>query len=422
MPKEQSIVIEHRKVLTYMLSLAAEIEHAAMVQYLYTAFSLRTEAGPGLTSDQLDAVERWRQVVLDIAVEEMLHWALVNNLLIAVGSAPYVSRPNMPIRGGGYPPDVQFELMPFGERALRHFVFFERPDGVDIEDADGFEPAGPRPTPMSAAELQPRGQDFTTQGHLYRSIETGLERLSEKLGDEGLFIGAPWTQATAESFRWPDLQPVTDLAAARRVLERIVEQGEGARGDWESAHYGRFLTVLEEFLAMKASDPAFEPAHPVTGACVRGVEGVEPHMLISDPATACVSDLFNVVYDLLLQMIARYFAFGHETDEQRAVLVNATVQLMFGVIKPLGLLLAALPVGTDHPGATTGANFQLAYRSNFLLPHRRAAWIRFAERLEEAAELADSVAGDERTRRVLANVSSALRSTMQRLLAEVEPV
>ena len=40
------IVVEHRKELSYLLCQAAEIEHLAMGQYLYSAFSLRTHAGP----------------------------------------------------------------------------------------------------------------------------------------------------------------------------------------------------------------------------------------------------------------------------------------------------------------------------------------------------------------------------------------
>jgi hypothetical protein len=87
-------------------------------------------------------------------------------------------------------------------------------------------------------------------------------------------------------------------------------------------------------------------------------------------------------------MIARYFAFGHETPEQRQVLAHAAVDLMFQAIKPLGLLLARLPVGPDHPDVTAGANFQLPYRASFLLPHRRSAWLRFAERLDELAAFA----------------------------------
>src|SRR3712207_4606280 len=115
---EPAIVVGNRKELTYPLSQAAELEHGLMCEYLYAAFSLRTSAGPGLREDQLEAVERWRRMVLGIASEEMLHWAVVQNLLTAVGSAPYVSRPHLPHQAKGYPPGVQVRLLPFGEAAL----------------------------------------------------------------------------------------------------------------------------------------------------------------------------------------------------------------------------------------------------------------------------------------------------------------
>jgi hypothetical protein len=154
---------------------------------------------------------------------------------------------------------------------------------------------------------------------------------------------------------------------------------------------------------------------------MRAVEGVEPPVYITDPATGACSDLFNAVYELLLQMIARYFAFGHETAEERAVLANSAVDLMFTAIKPLGLLLARLPVGPEHPGATAGANFQLPYRASFLLPHRRAAWIRFAERIDDLADFAAAQHPDQGAD-TLAQVAADLRATAARLLAHVEAV
>jgi hypothetical protein len=421
MEAEPAIVVEHRKELTYLLCQAAELEHALMCQYLYAAFSLRSEPGPGLDVDQLEAVERWRGVILAVSGEEMLHWAVVQNLLAAVGSAPYVSRPHMPHQAGGYPPGVQLRLLPFGEAALRHFVYLERPEGLEGADAEGFEPVGPAPLPMRSDEIVPRGQNFATQGHLYRSIESGLVHLVEKLGEERLFIGPAFHQADEATFRWPDLAPITDLESAKRALARIVEQGEGATGDIATAHYGRFLQVLDEYLAMREDDPGFAPAGPVVAAGMRGVEGIEPDIYITDPATGGCSDLFNAVYELVLQMIARYFAFGHETPEQRQVLAHTAVGLMFQAVKPLGLLLARLPVGPEHPGATAGANFQLPYRASFLLPHRRSAWFRFAERLDELAAFANTVhpaEGEE----VVAAVSKALSRTCSGLMAHVEDV
>jgi len=327
----------------------------------------------------------------------------------------------MPHQAKGYPPGIQLRLLPFGDAALQHFVYLERPEGMDMSDGAGFVAAGPVPEPMAPGELQPRGQDFTTQGYLYRAIEEGIVHLADKLGEKRLFIGPDFHQTDAPHV-WPELVPITDVASARSTIERIVEQGEGARGDSATAHYGRFLAVLEEYRAMVAEDPAFQPEHPAVAAGVRGVEGVEPDVYITDPVTAALSDAFNAVYDLLLQMIARYFAFGHETDEQRHVLADVGITLMFIAIKPLGLLLAKLPVGDANPDVTAGANFQLAYRASFLLPHRRSAWIRFSERLDEIAEAIDTVVLASDDAKVLDSVAGGLRDMSARLTAQIEPV
>src|SRR5215469_304756 len=159
---ESAIVVGDRKELTYLLSQAAELEHGLMCEYLYAAFSLKSGPGPGLRAGQLAALERWRAVILGIAAQEMLHWAMVQNLLAAVGSAPYVSRPHMPHQARGYPPGVQVRLLPFGEAALQHFVYLERPEGMEGADAQGFQPAGTPPASMRAEEIIPRGQDFAT--------------------------------------------------------------------------------------------------------------------------------------------------------------------------------------------------------------------------------------------------------------------
>jgi Ferritin-like len=418
---EPVIVIERRKELTYLLCQAAELEHGLMCEYLYAAFSLRTTAGPGLRDEQLRVVERWRRELLAISGEEMLHLAMVQNLLTAVGSAPYVSRPHLPHQARGYPPDVQLRLLPFGEVGLKHFVYLERPPGAHDLDAVGFEPAGAVPPPMQPGEVVPRSQNFATQGHLYRSIAAGLDRLADKLGEDHLFIGPAFHQDDETTFRWPDLTPITDLKGARRAIEQIVEHGEGATGDLAAAHYGRFKTVLDEFLSIQSEDPEFAPAHPVQAAGMRAVEGVEPDLYITDQGTGGCSDLFNAVYELLLQMTARYFAFGHETPEQRRVLARIAVGLMFDAIKPLGMLLARLPVGPEHPGLTAGANFQLPYRGNFLLPHRRSAWFRFAERLEELGGFASELELSEGLD-VLGSVSDTMVRFASELTSHVEDV
>jgi hypothetical protein len=326
----------------------------------------------------------------------------------------------MPHQAKGYPAGVQLALVPFGERALRHFLFLERPEGMELEDAEGFDPSGPALPIMGATDIVPWGQEFHTVGHLYRSIQVGIDNLAAKLGEQQLFIGPAEAQATPHSFGWQELIAITDAASASRGIDAIVEQGEGARGDWSSAHYGRFLTVLDELQAIKRADPTFEPAHPVVAAGVRPVDGVHPDVLITDPITAAVSDLFNVSYDLVLQILVRFFANVGEDRDELGVLADTAVHLMFGVIKPLGLLLATLPVGPEHPGVTAGANFQLFYQKSFLLPHRRATWIRFTERLDESAEFADAIAAAGETRAVLDNVGKTLHKLAARVGSQVD--
>jgi hypothetical protein len=46
---------------------------------------------------------RWRKTLRGIAVEEMLHLALVSNLMTAIGAAPVFGRPNVPQRSRYFP-------------------------------------------------------------------------------------------------------------------------------------------------------------------------------------------------------------------------------------------------------------------------------------------------------------------------------
>ena len=64
---------------------------------------------------------------------------------------------------------------------------------------------------------------------------------------------------------------------------------------------------------------------------------------------------------------------------------------MYDAIEPLGNLLATLPIGPEHPGATAGAPFELFYQPDYLLAHHRAAWLLFAERLNDAASFAGRI-------------------------------
>ena len=276
MTAEPPLEIESREELVYLLGEACEIEHGLMCEYLYAQFSLKRATDEGLTSEQLARVQAWESTLVDIIKQEMLHLALATNILTAVGAAPHFERPNLPILSRWYPPEVQIAFLPFGERALRHFMYLERPEGMTLTDAEGFvvQPAiaalAELDRPVSAVPEQ-----WRTVGHLYRGIEAGLARLCGRYGEDAVFIGPPAAQAVTATFEWKELTAVTDLASASRAIEVIVEQGEGARGDWVRSHFGRFVGILEDFLAMQGAYPGLDTARPGQDANVHEAPDLE---------------------------------------------------------------------------------------------------------------------------------------------------
>jgi hypothetical protein len=185
---ETRLVVEHREQLWSLLVEAAQIEHMIMCQYLYACFSLKTDPDEGLTAEQADAAARWQQTVTGIAIEEMLHLALVMNVMTAIGAAPSLSRPNLPRHSEFLPPGVEFALLPFGATALTHFLYLERPEGMERADAAEFVPAAPPPPPVGQAEVMPRLQGFLTVGVLL-SERTAV--LSRQCAETGTHDGVP---------------------------------------------------------------------------------------------------------------------------------------------------------------------------------------------------------------------------------------
>ena len=268
----------------------------------------------------------------------MLHLALVQNLLTAVGAGPHLSRPNFPVPPRAFPARIQISLMPFSEAALRHFAFLERPDGTDMTDAEGLaalERAW-RHEEIDEDAIGPIVADFETISHLYRSIENGMAVLAARMGEERLFIGPRDAQANGAHFWFDELVEVTDLASAKAAIETIVEQGEGARGDWREAHFGRLLTILDEFLAVREANPGFEPARPVLLSRVRPLESGEPMPLITAPfSVRCVGPAERGVRGRARAAGALLRA-QRRDHEQLATLAKVAIELMDRVIAPLG--------------------------------------------------------------------------------------
>ena len=418
-PAEPALVVDTREELVFLLGQACEIEHGLMCEYLYAQFSLKRGTGEGLTEGQLARVRAWEAALIGVIKQEMLHLALATNILTAIGAGPHFERPNFPIVSRWYPEGVQIALLPFGERALRHFIYLERPEGMALDDAAGFTAAAhAQPLTADGGGLVAGPQEWRTVGHLYRGIEKGLAHLCARYGEDAVFIGPTRAQAVTEIFEWPELTAVTGLASAGAAIETIVEQGEGARGDWYRSHFGTFVGILEDLLAEQAADPAFTPARPVEPAFVRLPPDVEAGTLIEDPATAQVADLANALYEVTLQVLSRYYVHHGETAAEFDILARTAKHLMNWVMRELGPVLTALPVGPSHPGRTAGLTFDIARPAVFLLPHQDAAWKIIKERLD-ALERVFASLGQQAGLGALAPLAGKLHSMSQDILTYI---
>ncbi len=413
-----SIHIEDREELIYLLSEAAELEHAACATYLFAAFGLKTEEGEGLANEQVRLVSGWKRTIVGIAIQEMAHLTLVNNVLSAVGGAPHFSRPSFP-RHSRYAPAIQLELTRLDERTLERFLYIERPEGMDIAAlARDISLILPQAEDSVGLPIVPQPQAFATVGDLYRGVEEGIRRLSSRLGEAGLFIGSPAYQATSEQFRMPDVTPVTGLASALRAIETIVAEGEGQRGNWRDAHFGRFASMLKSYREIKAANPSFTPsrtvapnpyAHPPSD-----LELGARITLIEDPVTREVADLFDACYDLMLQLLERCFAHGEEDSRALATLADLSVGLMSSTLAPLGELLTQLPTGPDLDGLRAGPSFRTEERTR-ISPHMQEGWHVLHERMLELSKACELLVDHPVAGRVVGAVSHQLARTAERL-------
>lgn len=400
--------IENRAQLIYLLTEAAELEHGISCCYLFTAFSMKRDVKEGITQAQLGKVRRWRGTILQIAIQEMVHMSLACNLLTAVGGAPHVRRPNLPASPRAYPPSFTLQLLPFTLETVKAFVFVERPESQEPQDTS---PGLQTQPPGKFSDIFSSERQYETVGHLYRGIEDGFRYLTQKFGEEGLFIGPPHAQIADAYFSLPGLIPVTNLESAIAAIEGIVEQGEGAREDNRDSHYGRFVTIQEEYEELLKEDPDFVPGRPVApnpySMFPNDLVDLDAVSQIEDPLAVDVCNLFDGCYEILIQMLGRLLMHSGETEEQLTLLADITVGMMMDIISPLGEALTTLPMGESHPGLAAGPSFRFSRDANNL-PHQEAAWSLMAERFKELSAYSGLMEGPEEVVTVLRKVRGCL--------------
>ena len=186
----------------------------------------------------------------------MLHLTLATNLLTAVGATPHFHRPDFLVAAERDPPGVQVALVPFGEEALRHFLYLERPDHVDVADAELFSVVCEcLPSTATPATLMAEPQDYTT-GRAPVPQHRPRLRPPGRAPRRGRGVHRPARgQVTRELLGWSELVAVTDLASAPPS-----RPSSSTTGSWRSARGP--LRPLDRLGGVPGRDPGRPELHP----------------------------------------------------------------------------------------------------------------------------------------------------------------
>lgn len=347
-------VVRSREHLLHLLAEAAELEHNLLCSYLYAAFSLKTELRENLLPHELIAVRRWHAAIMGVCMEEMTHLAQVANLMGAVGSRPHFDRPNLPVSPGYHPAGIQVALAPLDLETLDHFIYLERPEASDVQDAASFRPTVAFERRAEIGVLMPSAPDYETIGEFYDILSAGLDGLAEAMGAEALFVGPAEHQLHAEEIGSKDLLVVSDMASARRAIHFIVVQGEGSPSEAAESHFDAFSKIREELLQLTEERPLFAPSRPVARNPVMRRPLVEGRVHVRASPAAALLDTANAVYALMLRCLAAVY----DISRSEAALRKALLGCATGLMKLLGAVsneltqLPASAAGSPNAGVT----------------------------------------------------------------------
>lgn len=375
-----------RAVLADKLTIAAEIEHGVLCQYLYAALSLKKNPEEGVGWVQLERMRAWEGAMLKVARQEMEHLGIVCNLLSALGGAPHFGRPPLPLPPSHYGVGARFTLEPFSAAALRRFIRFEHPadgPGVDALGADGVALTAGR---ASIAEL-------------YLELRALVEQTTD-----AFWVGPPSAQIVTQNLIpapgqrtvYDVLLPaVTDRASALAAIDQVLVEGEGTPHHRQGSHFAVFTRILAELDEQCAQEPAFSPARPVVANPTLAEPPSPGQTALTHAPSRALAKVFDRSYGVMLVMLARYYVHTDETPAELSTLeTTAFFPAMTLLIRPISEMLTLLPASDDPDSGRAGPPFTPP-RATLYLPDKLAAWTVIAEQLDElASECAALVPAD----------------------------
>lgn len=396
-------LLEPRDEAVFLLNVAAEIEHALMVQYLFAGYSVR------VAGDSPPTLAEIQNLLFQVAREEMGHLATVQNLLHLIGGPLSFNREHSPFASELYP--FRFKLEPLSLDSLAKYVIAESPR----EPPDDL-PQDDKALLVQLAEDARRSNDGRPVNHV-GPIFARLQRLfsggDDSLRNEDFRLDRLPLQATANDW---GLEPrslaiveslivesvdAADAAQARALaadaIGKIGAQGEGfddlpAGPGQSESHFERFLFIYRRFQELSAAQvrvtwPVTEspntteaPTEPATLSQMVDVvqEAYAARGRITHPRSRAWAQLFNLRYRLLLGCLSHFLRLSQELyvtepgprrgdRTARGLLLIWTFTEMRRLKKIAGKLVQ-LPLHDPPDGTHAGPPFELPYTLN--LPDR----------------------------------------------------
>ncbi|HEY9768675.1 MAG TPA: ferritin-like protein [Coleofasciculaceae cyanobacterium] len=397
--------IQTREELVVALRQAAELEVAVMLQYIYAAYSIPNHVTgqeyvrQGLwTPEQLtlacgDGREArnygMRGVLLEISHEEMIHFLLVNNILMAMGEPFYPANPDFAKINQSFPLEVDLALEPLNMTSVQRFMRLEMPDFLEEDLIDDDR--------SSDDPMTDRFHSYGSLSELYRQIREAIANLPDLFlakkgnvgGEHHIFLRSDFNQ------KHPDYQlQVDDVDSALFAVDLIAEQGEGCNADspkFDKSHYQQFRRMAEalsqqQFAGENKLRPGlcWNPAYPALRNPTLHYQDRNTNV-VTAAETRKVMQICNECYFLMMQIMVQHFGLMPNASLRRSKLMNAAIDLMTGMVRPLGELLTTMPSGKR--GRTAGPSFAMV-TSPAYIPKPEVAYTSIARRLEKLSDRA----------------------------------
>ena len=438
--------------LKCLLQIAAEIEHALMVEYLYAAYSLGGEQVP---ARHRPTVERWRSSILTIAREEMGHLLTIQNLRCLLGAPISFEREDYPWDTPFYP--FPFRLEPLSLTSLSCYVYAEMPANLDAARHDGhlarrYREFRRRDKARICAAVRKvvHGGEAHSVGAIYDQIleivansaripdscfnpatlnrQASWDDWGRGYRPDPRFLDAEGSLLKAASSRGPrvivaQMVTRTEVIAA---LKDVAGQGEAphlSTHNEEPSHFDRFLEIYQDFERVKGWSPVRHvPVNPTAGAAR------DDHSVIEAQPARTWANLFNVRYRMLLTYLAHAYrlppANGSGEPNLRGTVIHRAFGEMYN-LKTIAGMLVAMPLASARSTKRAGPPFEMPY--SLAAPEAAADWWELHRELLDTSDnlrrklLARASADGTRYLKTLGDIDQQAAAWVDQVLAGLSP-